>query len=108
MRWSSRLFAAAAGQPARRIRRATISLDHFIQRQRALSLWREIVRATNKIPKSGTRDELRSFARHEFERNKDVTDLVSSRSILDPEVENPVTGKTEFDAMRRYIDEQAA
>ncbi|PGH14707.1 hypothetical protein AJ79_02873 [Helicocarpus griseus UAMH5409] len=91
MRWSARLLSAA-GQP-RKPRKPALSLEHFLQRQRALSLWREIVRATNKIPKSSAREEMRSFARHEFRRNKDVTDL---------------TGKTEFDAMRRYIDELAA
>ncbi|KAI9706569.1 MAG: hypothetical protein M1836_003576 [Candelina mexicana] len=67
-------------------------MTQFLQRQRALALWREIVRATNKIPASTTRNEMRRFARDEFLRNKDVTDL---------------TGKTEFDSMKRYIDEQA-
>ncbi|PGH10342.1 hypothetical protein GX51_00099 [Blastomyces parvus] len=52
------------------------------------------------IPKSSARDEMRSFARHEFERNKDATDLTHIRYLIS-------TGKTEFDAMRRYIDELA-
>ncbi|EER45174.1 predicted protein [Histoplasma capsulatum H143] len=70
----------------------------FVQQKRALGLWREIVRATNRIPQSSARDEMRSFARHEFERNKGVTDLAHIRYLIS-------TGKTEFDAMRRYIDE---
>lgn len=66
----------------------------FVQRQRALSLWRDIVRATNstkalslnsahqlkeliEIPPSSTRDEMREFARAEFERYRNVHDLVS-------------------------------
>ncbi|KKZ63139.1 hypothetical protein EMCG_02516, partial [[Emmonsia] crescens] len=81
MRWSARLFSAA-GQPPRRPRKQTISLEHFVQRKRALSLWREIVRATNRIPQASARDEMRSFARHEFERNKGVTDLVWGNHLL--------------------------
>ncbi|ODH50265.1 hypothetical protein GX48_03537 [Paracoccidioides brasiliensis] len=96
MRWSARLFLAAASP--RKPRTPALSLEHFIQRQRALSLWREIVRAFNKIPQSSTRDEMRSFARHEFERHKDVTDLTHIRFLIS-------TGKTEFEAVRRYIDE---
>ncbi|KAG5298442.1 hypothetical protein I7I48_07887 [Histoplasma ohiense] len=100
MRLSARLFSAA-GEPPRRLRRQTVSLEHFVQRKRALGLWRDIVRATNRIPQSSARDEMRSFARHEFERNKEVTDLTHIRYLIS-------TGKTEFDAMRRYIDELAA
>ncbi|GAT25681.1 triglyceride lipase-cholesterol esterase [Aspergillus luchuensis] len=44
-----------------------------------------------EIPSSSTKDELHRYARGEFERNRNVTDL---------------TGKSEFDMMRRYIDEQ--
>ncbi|OAT06133.1 hypothetical protein BDBG_02413 [Blastomyces gilchristii SLH14081] len=73
----------------------------FRSTKASTELWREIVRATNRIPKSSARDEMRSFARHEFERSKDVTDLTHIRYLIS-------TGKTEFDAMRRYIDELAA
>ncbi|KAJ5949157.1 hypothetical protein N7454_000741 [Penicillium verhagenii] len=73
----------------------------FIQRQRVLALWREIVRALNKIPPSTTRTELHSYARQEFERRRDVTDLQHIRYLLS-------TGKAELDTMRRYIDEQVA
>jgi hypothetical protein len=34
-----------------------------------------------EIPPSSTRDELRTYARQEFERNRGVSDLVSSRSV---------------------------
>ncbi|KAJ5610524.1 hypothetical protein N7510_007243 [Penicillium lagena] len=77
MRSSLSLLAAVSRGQASRLRKPTVSLDHFIQRQRVLSLWREIVRAVNKIPPSSTRDELRSYARHEFERHREVSDLVS-------------------------------
>ncbi|OAX84177.1 hypothetical protein ACJ72_01452 [Emergomyces africanus] len=122
MRWSVRLFSAA-GQLPRSPLKQTISLEHFVQRKRALGLWRDIVRATNThyssraigIPQSSARDEMRSFARHEFERNKGVTDLVPDLGMSAFNtalslylVHFHLTGKTEFDAMRRYIDELAA
>ncbi|QVM10152.1 hypothetical protein D8B26_004814 [Coccidioides posadasii str. Silveira] len=99
MRGASFLSAAVA-RPSR-LRKPAVSLEHFIQRQRALKLWRDIVRGINKIPPSTTRDELRVFARQEFERNKNVRDLAHIRYLIS-------TGKTEFDAMRRYIDEQSS
>ncbi|PSK54343.1 hypothetical protein B9Z65_3462 [Elsinoe australis] len=77
-----------------------LTLEHFVQRKRALDLWRDIARALNKIPASNTRAEMRKFARDEFERNKDVYDLGHIRYLIS-------TGRTQFDGMRRYIDEQA-
>jgi hypothetical protein len=54
----------------------------FLQRSRALALWRDVVRATNKIsPELSTKYELRVFARAEFERNKFVHDLVSWENL---------------------------
>ncbi|KAG2420804.1 hypothetical protein HFD88_000418 [Aspergillus terreus] len=47
MRSSLSLLATVSrGQPSK-LRKPAISLDHFIQRQRVLALWREIVRALN-------------------------------------------------------------
>ncbi|KAL4797559.1 hypothetical protein BDV19DRAFT_386986 [Aspergillus venezuelensis] len=54
-----------------------------------------------EIPNSPTRSELRDYARTEFERHRNVTDLQHIRYLLS-------TGKSEFDMMKRYIDEQAA
>ncbi|OJJ44611.1 hypothetical protein ASPZODRAFT_698640 [Penicilliopsis zonata CBS 506.65] len=71
----------------------------FIQRQRVLGLYREIIRALHKIPSSPTRVELHDYARREFERHRAVTDLQHIRYLIS-------TGKAEFDTMRRYIDEQ--
>lgn len=50
----------------------------FLQRSRALSLWRSIVRGCRRIGDTRTRAETLQFARDEFERNKEVTDIVSS------------------------------
>ncbi|KAJ5096053.1 hypothetical protein NUU61_005409 [Penicillium alfredii] len=98
MRPSLSLLAVARSQPPR-LKKPAVSLDHFIQRQRVLAFWREIVRALNKIPPSSTRTELHSYARQEFERHREVTDLQHIRYLLS-------TGKSEFETMRRYIDEQ--
>ncbi|KAJ5708297.1 hypothetical protein N7488_008098 [Penicillium malachiteum] len=72
----SALAAVSRSQPSK-LKKPAISLDHFIQRQRVLALWREIVRAIHKIPPSTTRKELQSYARAEFERHRAVTDVVS-------------------------------
>ncbi|OQE11586.1 hypothetical protein PENVUL_c002G01823 [Penicillium vulpinum] len=93
MRPSPQFLAAVSRSQPSKLKKPSISLDHFIQRQRVLSLWREIVRALIKVPPSSTRTELHRYARDEFERHRNVTD---------------VTGKAEFDTMRRYIDEQVA
>ena len=72
-----------------------LSLSDFLLRQRVLSLWRDIVRELNKIPKeSSTREEVKNFAREEFERNKDVTDTTKIRYLVS-------TGRTQFDEMSR-------
>ncbi|KAB5578201.1 complex 1 LYR protein [Coniochaeta sp. 2T2.1] len=75
----------------------TLSLDHFLQRARALSLYRTIIRATRRIQDPTTRAETRKFARDEFERHRDVTDIDHIRYLLS-------TGKTEWESMERYID----
>jgi len=54
----------------------------FIQRQRALALWREIVRSTANIPEEGARKDMRQFARAEFEQQRSVTDIVSTSSAI--------------------------
>ncbi|TKA81055.1 hypothetical protein B0A49_00675 [Cryomyces minteri] len=95
-----REYTSAARRRTLRDRGPLLSLDQFLQRQRVLSLWRQIVRATNKIPAPVTRKEMRDFARGEFTRNKDVTDLGHIRYLIS-------TGKTEFDSMKRYVEELA-
>ncbi|KAK9779767.1 putative Complex 1 protein [Seiridium cardinale] len=76
---------------------ATLSLDHFLQRGRVLSLYRTILRGTRRIGDPGTRSETRNFARAEFERHREVTDLGHIRYLLS-------TGKTEWESMERYIE----
>ncbi|RYO76225.1 hypothetical protein DL766_002948 [Monosporascus sp. MC13-8B] len=85
------------GRPLRsRLGTTTLSLDHFLLRSRALSLYRTIIRGTRRIGDPATREETRRYARAEFERHRHVTDLGHIRYLLS-------TGKTEWEAMERYI-----
>ena len=72
-----------------------LSLDHFLIRHRVLALYRSIVRGCLEIP-SPTKEEMRIYAREEFERHRDVEDLRKIRYLLS-------TGKAEFDRLRGQI-----
>lgn len=72
-----------------------LSLDHFLLRQRVISLYRTIVRACHKMP-SRTRQEMEEYAREEFERHKAVEDLRKIRYLLS-------TGKTEFERLGKQV-----
>lgn len=49
----------------------------FLQRTKALALYRTILRHTGRIADPQTRAESRKYARDEFERHRNVTDIVS-------------------------------
>jgi len=74
----------------------TVSLDHFLQRSRALSLWREILRSTAKIPDEKVKRETREMVRAEFERERGVSDITQIRYLIS-------NGKTQWQSMERYI-----
>lgn len=102
MRPTPSLLASVLSKPASKLKKVPpISLDHFLQRQRVISLYREIARAIYRIPPSPMRVEMLAHARGEFERNRHVSDLGQIRYLIS-------TGKTEFGVMRRYVEEQAA
>ena len=93
----------AASQPSRTRKPATtkptLTLEHFLLRQRVLGLYRTIARALAALPRdSAQRRELRAYARAEFERHRAVTDAGKIRYLVS-------TGKTEFDSMSRYVGE---
>ncbi|KAI8264842.1 LYR motif-containing protein 2 [Colletotrichum sp. SAR 10_77] len=90
--WSA--IRSYSNGPAKSRLGKTLSLDH---RSRALSLYREILRGTQRIADPTTRAESRRYARDEFERHRDVTDINHIRYLIS-------TGKTEFQGMERYID----
>lgn len=72
-----------------------LSLDHFLLRQRAISLYRTIVRACHKIPPP-TRAEMKKYAREEFEQHRGVEDVRKIRYMLS-------TGKTEFERLGKQV-----
>ncbi|TVY28014.1 LYR motif-containing protein, partial [Lachnellula hyalina] len=94
----SRFYSSQAKRPSR-FAEGTVSLDHpqFLQRGRALALWRTIVRGCRNISDEGTREETLRFAREEFRRNKDVRDLVClyADPVLDIDGEDAVGGHGE-------------
>ncbi|KAF3014149.1 hypothetical protein G7054_g6855 [Neopestalotiopsis clavispora] len=94
--WSPARHYATEAKRTTRLGKA-LSLDHFLQRGRVLSLYRTILRGTKRIGDPGTRSETRGFARAEFERHRGVTDLAHIRYLLS-------TGKTEWETMERYIE----
>ncbi|PVH84090.1 hypothetical protein DL98DRAFT_454187 [Cadophora sp. DSE1049] len=91
-----RSYASQARKRPTRLE-STISLDHFLQRSKALSLWRSIVRGCKKISDPSTKAETLRFAKEEFVRNKGVKDITQIRYLIS-------TGKTQWEIMERYID----
>merc|ERR1711964_374202 len=72
-----RSYASQARKRPTRLE-STISLDHFLQRSKALSLWRSIVRGCKKISDPSTKAETLRFAKEEFVRNKEVKDYADT------------------------------
>ncbi|KAK4462612.1 LYR motif-containing protein 2 [Cladorrhinum samala] len=96
LRTHSTSSSSSSSSPRSKLK-GTLSLDHFLQRVRVLSLYRTILRGTRRIADPNTKAETRRFARQEFERNRNVTDISHIRYLLS-------TGKTEWEGMERYID----
>ena len=72
-----------------------LSLDHFLLHQRAISLYRTIIRGCRQAPPP-TREEMRRYAREEFERHKAVQDARKIRYLLS-------TGKSEFERVGKQV-----
>ncbi|KAF2112325.1 hypothetical protein BDV96DRAFT_498152, partial [Lophiotrema nucula] len=68
----------------------------FIQRQRVLALWRQILRSTASIPDASTKKDMRQFARAEFEQHRHITDLGHIRYLISH-------GRTQFDSLRNTL-----
>ena len=77
---------------------APLSLDHFLQRQRVIHLYRDIVRSLYRHTISPQREESVAYAKGEFMRNKDVKEVEQVRYLIS-------TGKAEWDGMRRGIED---
>ncbi len=90
--------SSSGGTKSRLRRPAPLSLDHFIQRQRVIHLYRDIVRSIYRHMLSPQRDESIAYARGEFMRNKNATEIERIRYLIS-------TGKAEWDGMRRGVED---
>lgn len=59
----------------------TLTLQ-FLQRNKAIALWRSIVRGCKRIEDPNTRKDTLKFARDEFQRNRNVEDIVCHFPLL--------------------------
>ncbi|EWC43821.1 hypothetical protein DRE_07330 [Drechslerella stenobrocha 248] len=71
-----------ASNGARSAAGATLGLDWFIQRSRVLGLWRDMLKTIRRIEDPAAKDEMRTWARHEFKRNKEVRDTTQIRYLI--------------------------
>ncbi|KAK4228132.1 hypothetical protein QBC38DRAFT_475762 [Podospora fimiseda] len=92
-----RTHSTSSSSSPSKLKKPALSLEHFLQRARVLSLYRTILRSSKRISDPNTKKETLRFVRQEFERNKNVTDITHIRYLLS-------TGKTEWEGMERYID----
>lgn len=49
----------------------------FLQRQKVLGLYRNMLRTIRKVPEEADRKYLKDWAREEFKRNKEATEQVN-------------------------------
>ncbi|XP_059355160.1 LYR motif-containing protein 2 [Carassius carassius] len=61
---------------------AALSLKQFLQRQKVLGVYRDLLRSIRRIPTESDRRYLRDWAREEFKRNKTETDQDVIRMML--------------------------
>ncbi|VUC29664.1 unnamed protein product [Clonostachys rosea] len=105
----SRGFATATRRTSKRLDGA-LSLENFLQRSRTLAFYRTILRGIKRIKDPTTKAESKKYARDEFERHRNVTDLVRICSSFCLSKNSShiryllSTGKTEWETMERYID----
>ncbi|XP_028460564.1 LYR motif-containing protein 2 [Perca flavescens] len=67
---------------ASRLPSAALSLKQFLQRQRVLGIYRNMLRAIRKVPDQADRKYLSDWARDEFKRNKNATDQDAIRMMI--------------------------
>ncbi|KAJ3793423.1 hypothetical protein GGU11DRAFT_691824 [Lentinula aff. detonsa] len=59
-----------------------LSLKHFILRRQVLDLYRQAIRACRVIPDLNTRRETLGWIRGEFERNRNLSDVIDIEEKL--------------------------
>ncbi|KAG7331735.1 hypothetical protein KOW79_005704 [Hemibagrus wyckioides] len=65
-----------------RLPTATLNLKQFLQRQKVLGLYRNMLRTIRKVPDDTDRKYLKDWAREEFKRNKEATDQDAVRMMI--------------------------
>ncbi|XP_053192484.1 LYR motif-containing protein 2 [Scomber japonicus] len=65
-----------------RLPAAALTLKQFLQRQRVLGIYRNMLRTIRKVPDETDRKYLRDWARDEFKRNKTATDQDAIRMMI--------------------------
>ncbi|KAL1253618.1 hypothetical protein QQF64_015847 [Cirrhinus molitorella] len=65
-----------------RLPTAALSLKQFLQRQKVLGIYRDLLRTIRKIPTESDRRYLGDWAREEFKRNKSETDQDVIRMMI--------------------------
>ncbi|XP_065124789.1 LYR motif-containing protein 2 [Paramisgurnus dabryanus] len=67
---------------ASRLPPAALNLKQFLQRQKVLGVYRDLLRSIRKIPQESDRTYLRDWAREEFKRNKSETNQDVIRMMI--------------------------
>ncbi|XP_060907383.1 LYR motif-containing protein 2 [Labrus mixtus] len=65
-----------------RLPTAALSLKQFLQRQRILGIYRNMLKTIRQVPSEGDRKYLRDWARDEFKRNKSATNPDAIRMMV--------------------------
>ncbi|AWP19644.1 putative LYR motif-containing protein 2 [Scophthalmus maximus] len=61
---------------------AALSLKQFLQRQKVLGIYRNMLRTIQRVPDEADRKYLRDWARGEFKRNRSATDQDAVRMMI--------------------------
>ncbi|XP_029983676.1 LYR motif-containing protein 2 [Sphaeramia orbicularis] len=61
---------------------AALSLRQFLQRQKVLGIYRNMLRTIRQVPDEADRKYLRDWARDEFKRNKNATNQDAVRMMI--------------------------
>ncbi|XP_026197088.1 LYR motif-containing protein 2 [Anabas testudineus] len=67
---------------AARLPPTALSLKQFLQRQKVLGIYRNMLRTIQQVPDGNDRKYLKDWARDEFKRNKNATDQDSIRMMI--------------------------
>ncbi|XP_075869158.1 LYR motif-containing protein 2 [Nelusetta ayraudi] len=67
---------------ASRLPGAALTLKQFLQRQKVLGIYRDMLKTIRQVPDEADRKYLRDWARDEFQRNKNSTNQDAIRMMV--------------------------